>query len=187
MFISGEGLYKRLIAWRFLLNFFMYLFRWRKGGGALMPGFFPVSWEWGRVPCNWENSAVLVQFGENLKENELNKLRKFTLNKHFIQTYANYNPSSDLVLWNLCIAHQIFVLKVFTLAVFSTLGIFGPLLGKKDTIWHWDWVLITDPNSLEINPWMHVYVLEHIVSLCCRTTWWMFTKLGRDEVLKALH
>ena len=34
---------------------------------------------------------------------------------------------------------------------------------------------------------MHVYVLEHIVSLCYRTTWWMFTKLGRDEVLMAPH
>ena len=34
---------------------------------------------------------------------------------------------------------------------------------------------------------MHVYVLEHIVSLCYRTTRWMFTKLGRDEVLMAPH
>ena len=34
---------------------------------------------------------------------------------------------------------------------------------------------------------MYVYVLEHIVSLCYRTTWWIFTKLGRDEVLTALH
>ena len=34
---------------------------------------------------------------------------------------------------------------------------------------------------------MHVYVLEHIVSLCYRTTQWMFTKLGRDEVLMAPH
>ena len=30
---------------------------------------------------------------------------------------------------------------------------------------------------------MHVYVLEHIVSLCYRTARWIFTKLGRDEVL----
>ena len=34
---------------------------------------------------------------------------------------------------------------------------------------------------------MHVYVLEHIVSLSYRTAWWMFTKLGRYEVLMALH
>ena len=34
---------------------------------------------------------------------------------------------------------------------------------------------------------MHVYVLEHIVSLCYRTAWWIFTKLGRDEVLMAPH
>ena len=34
---------------------------------------------------------------------------------------------------------------------------------------------------------MHVYVLEHIVSLCYRTTWWMFMKLGRVEVLMAPH
>ena len=32
---------------------------------------------------------------------------------------------------------------------------------------------------------MHVYVLEHIVSLCYRTAWWIFTKLGKDEVLMA--
>ena len=30
---------------------------------------------------------------------------------------------------------------------------------------------------------MHVYVWKHIVSLYYRTALWMFTKLGRDEVL----
>ena len=30
---------------------------------------------------------------------------------------------------------------------------------------------------------IHVYVWEHIVSLYKRTAQWMFTKLGRDEVL----
>ena len=30
---------------------------------------------------------------------------------------------------------------------------------------------------------MHVYTLEHIISLSYRTTLWMFTKLDRDEVL----
>ena len=30
---------------------------------------------------------------------------------------------------------------------------------------------------------MHVYVWEHIVSLYYRTAYWMFMKLGRDEVL----
>ena len=34
---------------------------------------------------------------------------------------------------------------------------------------------------------MYVYVWEHIVSLYYRTTEWMFMKLGRDEVLMALH
>ena len=35
---------------------------------------------------------------------------------------------------------------------------------------------------------MHVYVWEHIVSLYYRTAWWMhFTKLGRDDMLMALH
>ena len=34
---------------------------------------------------------------------------------------------------------------------------------------------------------MHVYVWEHIVSLYYRTAKWMFTKLGRDEVLMARH
>ena len=34
---------------------------------------------------------------------------------------------------------------------------------------------------------MHVYVLEHIISLSYRTTWWMFTKLDRDEVLIITH
>ena len=34
---------------------------------------------------------------------------------------------------------------------------------------------------------MHVYVLDHIVSLCYKTALWMFTKLGRDEVLVAPH
>ena len=121
----------------------------------MIQGFFPVRWEWGRVPCKWEISTDFVHFGKSSKEYELDKLRKFTLDQHFIQTFVNYYPSSDLVFWNLCIAHStcsIFVLKIFTLAVCSKLGIFGHLLGKKDTIWHWDWVLITDPNSLEKNP-----------------------------------
>ena len=34
---------------------------------------------------------------------------------------------------------------------------------------------------------MHVYVWEHIVILYYRTALWMFTKLGRDEVLIAPH
>ena len=34
---------------------------------------------------------------------------------------------------------------------------------------------------------MHVYVWEHIASLYYRTASWMFTKLGRDEVLMARH
>ena len=34
---------------------------------------------------------------------------------------------------------------------------------------------------------MHVYVFEYIVSINYRTAEWMFTKLGRDEVLVALH
>ena len=41
----------------------------------------------------------------SLKENELDKLKKFTLNEHFIQTFVNYHPFSDIVLWNLGIAH----------------------------------------------------------------------------------
>ena len=28
-------------------------------------GLYPVLWEWGRVPCNWENSVILVQFGKS--------------------------------------------------------------------------------------------------------------------------
>ena len=34
---------------------------------------------------------------------------------------------------------------------------------------------------------MHVYVWEHIVSFYYRTALWMFSKLGMDEVLIALH
>ena len=32
-----------------------------------------------------------------------------------------------------------------------------------------------------------LYVLEHIISLSYRTTWWLFSELGRDEVLMAQH
>ena len=34
---------------------------------------------------------------------------------------------------------------------------------------------------------MHVYVWKRIVSLYNRTSYWMFTKLGRDEVLMARY
>ena len=30
---------------------------------------------------------------------------------------------------------------------------------------------------------MHVYVWEHIFSLCFSTAWWTLMKVGRDEVL----
>ena len=60
------------------------------------------------------NGAGFLQLGklhsfgtdwESLKENELNKLKKLTLNEHFIQTFVNFYPFSDIVLWNLSIAH----------------------------------------------------------------------------------
>ena len=34
---------------------------------------------------------------------------------------------------------------------------------------------------------VHVYVLEHIVSLNYRIAWWIFTKLGRDKVPMTPH
>ena len=34
---------------------------------------------------------------------------------------------------------------------------------------------------------MFVYVWEHIASLYYRTTQWMFSQLGRDELLMARH
>ena len=34
---------------------------------------------------------------------------------------------------------------------------------------------------------VHIYVLEHIVSLCSRTALWMFMKLGSDKALMAPH
>ena len=34
---------------------------------------------------------------------------------------------------------------------------------------------------------VHVYVLEHIVSLNYRIAWWIFIKLGRDKVLMTPH
>ena len=34
---------------------------------------------------------------------------------------------------------------------------------------------------------MHIYIWEHIVSLYHRTAEWMFTKLGRDEVLMVTY
>ena len=55
----------------------------------------------------------------------------FTLNQHFIQTFVNYYPSSDLVFWNLCIVHSTFVRKVFTIAVYNKLGIYGPFWEKR--------------------------------------------------------
>ena len=34
---------------------------------------------------------------------------------------------------------------------------------------------------------MHVYKWDQIICLYYRTAWWIFTKLGRDEVFIALH
>ena len=65
-------------------------------------GFF------GRFSQSVGNGAGFLQLGklrsfgtvlESLKENELDKLKKFTLNEHFIQTFVNYHPFSDIVLW----------------------------------------------------------------------------------------
>ena len=43
------------------------------------------------------------------------------------------------------------------------------------------WIYLDEGRGAQ----MHVCVLEHIISLCYRTAWWMFSKLGRDEVLMA--
>ena len=52
------------------------------------------------------NGAGFLQLGklrsfgtvwESLKKTELDKLKKFTLNEHFIQTFVNYHPFSDIV------------------------------------------------------------------------------------------
>ena len=82
--------------------------------------------------------------------------------------------------------------KVFNLHLFCVISVF--ISGNNASI--------KDLNALRIlmNFWciylgkerggcavMHVYVWEHIVSLYYRTTWWMFTKLDRDEVLMTLH
>ena len=49
------------------------------------------------------------------------------------------------------------------------------------------WIYLDERGGGE-NALMHVlYVWEHIASLYYRTAWWMFTKLGRDEVLIARH
>ena len=44
---------------------------------------------------------------------------------------------------------------------------------------------------IEVKKWgdalVHVYILEHIVSLNYRIAWWIFTKLGRDKVIMTLH
>ena len=42
---------------------------------------------------------------------------------------------------------------------------FWSTFGKKDIIWHWDWVLITDPNSLEKTPLPVLHAL-HVGTLC---------------------
>ena len=74
--------------------------------------------------------------------------------------------------------------------------------GTSGCVYNWKQCSNRDLNALRIlmNFWciylgkereggavMHVYVWEHIVSLYYRNTWWMFTKLDRDEVLMTLH
>ena len=116
-------------------------------------GFFPVRWEWDRVPFNREISAVFVHFVKSSKEHELDKLRKLALNQHFIQTFVYYSPSSDLIFWNLCIAHSIFVLKISTSAVSSKLGNFGPLLEKKRYYLALELGPYDGPKFTKKNPW----------------------------------
>ena len=67
-------------------------------------------------------------------------------------------------------------------------------------VYKWDKAHIKDLNALgflmnfylfiymkEGGALIHVYVLEHIDSLSCRTAWKIVTKLGRDEVLMFPH
>ena len=88
------------------------------------------------------NGAGFLQLGklrsfgtvwESLKENELDKLKKFTLNEHFIHLKLLLTTTLPLILshgiWALHI--KCLYLKVFTLTVCSTMVIFGPLLEKK--------------------------------------------------------
>ena len=88
---------------------------------------------------------------------------KFSLNQHFIQTFISYYPSL-IFSFGICALYiHICVLKFFTFHFWSLskLAIVCPLLGKKDTIWHWDRVLITDPYSLEKNLWLFNWNLSH--------------------------
>ena len=112
-----------------------------------IPGvFFQSIWN---GAFNWEISTVFVHFGKSWKEYELDKLKKFTLNQHFFRLLLT--TSLPLISYfGICVLHIHFLYLKFSLWQFASNWEFlAPFLEKKNTIWHWDWVLIKDPNSLE--------------------------------------
>ena len=93
--------------------------------------FFQSITKWGRVPCNGENSAVLVQFGKSSKEYELDKLRKFTLNQHYIQTFISLTTLPLIFSFGMCALHIQFLYIKFSLWQSAANWEFWALLGKK--------------------------------------------------------
>ena len=90
---------------------------------------FSFCWEWDRVSWNWENSALLVQFGKSLKENELDKLRKYTLNQHFLLT----TTLPLIVSFGICALHiqLLYMYLKFSLWQSAANWDFCLLLGKR--------------------------------------------------------
>ena len=57
------------------------------------------------------------------------------------------------------------------------------ILNALRILMNYRWIYLSEKGGGDAL--MHVYVWEHIASLYYRTAQWMFTKLGRDEVLMA--
>ena len=64
------------------------------------PGFFPVLWEWVRVPYDWENSGILADFGKSFKKMVIFKI---CIDSIYIANFYNFvcRSAVDLFLLNL--------------------------------------------------------------------------------------
>ena len=209
----------------------MYLFRWRKGGGALMHVY-----EWEHIVSLYYRTtwwmftklsrdevlmAPHMHLGVSARSTQERiqggakighggPLLQETSSYDWKATVTNGMDSNDLEACGKKCCYFWFHSEVKFLTRFwhlfglSHFGIFKcnfyTFLCKVSK---WDKAYIKDLNAWRFlmiflciylgegngggGALMHVYVLEHIISLSYRTTWWMFTKLDRDEVLIIMH
>ena len=123
-------------------------------------------WDWGPGPWNWEKQRCFLKIWKKTWHILLS-IYLFPSIVHHV-SYCTYNQSA-------------FRNQVFCPWYFSTFPIFvneshwenlGSKLGKKDTILHWEWGLISAPNQADREP-CQLLLFSRLLNGICRNLTFM--------------